>query len=185
MRRHFDNGIVTPQPVFIIGTYDKDGKANAMNVAWGGQVGPKQVSLSLSQHKTTDNLKEIGAFTVSFADEAHVAEADYVGIASGAKDPEKMEKSGLTAVRSEFVNAPYFEELPVAIECKVVSITEEYGETRVVGEIVGMTADEFVITDDKVDLAKLQPIIFDCSALMYRSIGDTLGGAWNIGKKLM
>lgn len=185
MKQSFDKGFLTPQPVFIVATYDKDGKADAMNAAWAGQVGPKQISISLSPHTTTENLKSQRAFTVSFATKAQIAACDYVGLVSQGKVADKMEKSGFSTVKSEKVNAPIIDQLPVALECTVVSISEEYGETRVVGEIVGMAADESVITDGKVDLEKLQPVMFDSSALCYREIGANVGGAWNIGKSLM
>ena len=144
MRRSFQKGFVTPQPVFIIGTYDENGKPNAMNAAWAGQVGANQISMSLSPHQTTANLKQQKAFTVSFATQDQVAAADYVGIVSQTKVAEKMEKSGFTTIPSQLVNAPIIEQLPVALECQVVMIAEEFNETRIVGEIVGMSADESV-----------------------------------------
>lgn len=185
MKKSFDKGFLTPQPVFILATYDKDGKANAMNAAWAGQVGPKQLSVSLSSHVSTENLKNQKAFTVSFATKEMIASCDYVGIVSVAKVPNKLEKAGFSTTRSEKVNAPIINELPVALECKVISISEEYGETRVVGEIVGMVAEEDVLTDGKVDLEKIHAVMFDSSLLSYREIGTIVGGAWSVGKKLM
>lgn len=185
MRKNITESIVTPQPVFIIATYDENGSANAMNAAWAGQAGPKQVALALSPHNTTENLKKQKAFTISFATKEQAAACDYVGIVSMNKVPDKMKNAGFSTVKAEHVNAPIIEELPVALECKVVSISEEYNETRVVGEIVNISADENVLTDGKIDLDKLHPIMFDCSALCYRTIGENIGGAWNIGKSLM
>lgn len=185
MRKAFDKGFLTPQPVFIVATYDANGKADAMNAAWAGQVGPKQLAIALSPHTTTENLKAQKAFTVSFATKAQIAACDYVGLVSLGKVSEKMQKSGFTTTKSEKVNAPIIDQLPVTLECNVVSITSEYGETRVVGEIIGMSADESVLTDGKVDLTKLQPVMFDSSALCYREIGESVGGAWNVGKSLM
>lgn len=185
MRKNIAESIVTPQPVFIVATYDENGNANAMNAAWAGQVGPKQVALALSPHNTTENLKNQKAFTISFATKEQAEACDYVGIVSMNKVPDKMAKAGFTTSKAEHVNAPIIEELPVALECNVISISEEYKETRVVGEIVNMSVDESVLTDGKVDLDKLQPIMFDCSALCYRTIGENIGGAWNIGKSLM
>ena len=185
MRKELDKGFLTPQPVFIVATYDANGNADAMNAAWCGQVGPKQLSLSLSPHTPTENLKNQKAFTVSFATKAQIEACDYVGLVSHSKVPDKMQKSGFSLTKSEKVNAPIINELPVALECNVISITEEYGETRIVGEIVGMSADESVLTDGKVDLEKLCPVMFDSSALCYREIGMVIGGAWKVGKKLM
>lgn len=177
--------IVTPLPVFIIGTFDLEGKPNAMNAAWAAQAGPSQITIALGSHKTTENLKETGELSISFATRDTAVAADYVGIASGTKTPDKMERAGWTVKRCSHVNAPYFEELPVTLECKVVSLTEEFNETRVVAEIINATADESVLTDGRVDLGKLKPIMFDSSAACYRTIGDSIGGAWVIGKDLM
>ena len=110
---------------------------------------------------------------------------DYVGTVSGDKVPDKLEKCGFTVTKSDKVNAPVIDQLPVAIECKVIEIQEELGETRVVAEIVGMKADESVLTDGKVDISKLHPIMFDTVAKCYREIGENIGGAWSIGKKFI
>ncbi len=183
MKKSFDKGFVTPHPVFIIATYDENGNADAMNAAWCGQVGMNKLSISLSAHKTTQNIKANKEFTVSFATKDQIEACDYVGIVSGNKVSDKLEKCGFTVTRSDKVNAPIIDQLPVAVECKVIELQEEFNETRVVAEIVGMKADESVLTDGKVDLEKLQPIMFDTVALCYREIGASVGGAWNAGKK--
>lgn len=185
MKQNFDKGFVTPLPVFIIATYDQEGKPNAMNAAWAGQVGGDLISISLGAHPSTENIKRNREFTVSYATAAQTAACDFVGLVSAAKVPDKLEKAGFTVTRSEKVNAPILNELPVAIECKVEAIQEEFGETRVVAKIVGMVADESVLTDGKVDLGKLQPIMFDSASRTYRVIGDVTGGAWDAGKKLL
>lgn len=118
MRKDFGaQPFLFPQPVLIIATYDEEGKANAMNAAWGGIVGRDEIMIDLSQHKTTDNLKKNRAFTVSFADVEHVVACDYVGIVSGAQESDKMKKAGFTTTKSTFVNAPIINELPVTMEC--------------------------------------------------------------------
>lgn len=183
MKKSFDKGFVTPHPVFIIGTYDESGTPNAMNAAWVGQVGANQLSMSLSPHKTTDNIKLNKEFTVAFATAQTVEACDYVGIVSGNKVADKLAKCGFTVTKSDKVNAPVIDQLPVTIECKVIELQEEFKETRVVAEIVGMKADESVLTDGKVDLEKLHPIMFDTVALCYREIGANVGGAWSAGRK--
>lgn len=184
MKQSFDKGFVTPLPVFIIATYDKDGKPNAMNAAWAGQIGGDLISISLGSHVSTDNIIANREFTVSYATKDHIAGCDYVGMVSQAKAPDKLEKAGFTVTKSDKVNAPIIDQLPVAIECRVKDIIEEYGETRVVAQIVGMKADESVLADGKVDLGKLGLLMFDSSATAYRVIGDIAGGAWDAGKKL-
>ena len=185
MKQNIEKAFLTPYPVFIVASYDEKGEPNAMNAAWGGQCGDKQVSIWMSHHRTTDNIEKTKAFTISFATVEQAAECDYVGIVSQDKVPNKMIKCGWTVTKSDKVNAPIIDQLPVAIECKLVEIQHEFGDLRVIGEIVGMKADDSVLTDGKVDLSKLNPIMFDGAALCYRSIGDSIGGAWNIGKKFM
>ena len=126
MKQSFDKGFVTPHPVFIIATYDENGKADAMNAAWVGQVGGNQLSMSLSPHRTTKNIKVNKEFTVSFATKEQVEACDYVGIVSQDKVPDKMEKCGFTVTKSDKVNAPIIDQLPVAIECKVIELQEEF-----------------------------------------------------------
>ena len=172
--------LMYPQPVLIIGTYDENGVPNAMNAAWGITTDFKEISISLSEHKTTDNLAKRGAFTVSMATEDQVVACDYVGIESGRKVPDKFEKAGFHATKSEFVDAPLIDELPLALECKVKSFTEGI----LVGEIVNVSADDSVITDGKVDMKKLRPIAFDPFNNAYVGIGEKVGNAFSDGAKL-
>jgi len=185
MKQSIEKGFITPQPVFIIATYDENGEEDAMNAAWAGQIGANQLSISLSPHKTTDNLRVTGEFTISFATADQMEACDYVGIVSKNKVPDKLAKCGFSVTKSDKVNAPIIDQLPVAIECKVIELQEEFHETRVVAEIVGMKVDDAVLTDGKVDLGKVRPIMFDSSFLCYREIGNKLGGAWDAGKKYM
>ncbi|SDB56462.1 flavin reductase family protein [Butyrivibrio sp. INlla16] len=172
--------LMYPQPVLIIGTYDENGVPNAMNAAWGITTDFKEISISLSEHKTTDNLAKRGAFTVSMATEDQVVACDYVGIESGRKVPDKFEKAGFHATKSEFVDAPLIYELPLALECKVKS----FSDGILVGEIVNVSADDSVITDGKVDMKKLKPIAFDPFNNAYVGIGEKVGNAFSDGQKL-
>ncbi|WP_029232926.1 flavin reductase family protein [Butyrivibrio sp. VCB2006] len=172
--------LMYPQPVLIIGTYDENGVPNAMNAAWGITTDFKEISISLSEHKTTDNLAKRGAFTVSMATEDQVVACDYVGIESGRKVPDKFDKAGFHATKSEFVDAPLIDELPLALECKVKSFTDGI----LVGEIVNVSADDSVITDGKVDMKKLRPIAFDPFNNAYVGIGEKVGNAFSDGAKL-
>ncbi len=171
-----------PQPVLIIATYDENGKPNAMNAAWGGVYEHNQVVLCLSEgHRTYKNIMAKKAFTVSFADADHVVACDYVGMASGNKEPDKMEKAGFTVTKSEFVDAPYINELPMALECKFVGLT---AEGNIIGEIINVNADESVITDGKVDITKLKPITFDPAGNGYYVVGEKVGNAFKDGLAL-
>ena len=173
--------MTTPQPCVMIATWDKDHTPDVMMAAWAGQYDHNQIVVSMSKHKTTENIELTGAFTVSFADVRTVAESDYLGIASGSKVPDKVAKVGFTVSPSPNVDAPIIDQYPLTLECKVVS----WQDGILVGEVVNMSADECILTDGKVDLGKLQPIVFDAAALTYRALGEVVGQAWGAGKKFM
>jgi len=172
-----------PMPVLIIGTYDEKGRPDAMNAAWGGIYDTNQVMLCLADdHKTTKNIKETGAFTVSFATAKTVIPCDYVGIVSGNDEPNKLDKAGFHTVKSEFVNAPVIEELPMTVECRLVKFNED---GICIGEIVNVSADESILDENgKVDAKKLDPIIYDGVTHAYWSFGEKVGQAFSDGKKI-
>lgn len=172
--------ILLPQPVLIIATYDENGVPNAMNAAWGTISDFKEISISLSEHKTTDNLAARGAFTVSIATEDQVVACDYVGIESARKVPDKFARAGFHATKSEFVDAPLIDELPMAFECKVKS----FNDGILIGEIVNVSADDSVVTNGHVDLKKLRPIAFDPCNNKYVALGDAVADAFLCGNVL-
>lgn len=180
MRKNFGaKPYLYPQPVMIVGTYDEDGKANAMNAAWGGIVGANEIILDLGSHKTTENLLKTKAFTVSVADTEHMTACDYVGIVSAQKEPEKMKKAGFTTTKSEFVNAPIINELPLTLEC-VLKETLDGG--KFIGEIVNVSADERILgADGEVDLGKFTPITYDPVHHGYYALGEKAGNAFHDG----
>lgn len=172
--------LMYPQPVLIIGTYDENGVANAMNAAWGITTDFKEISISLSDHKTTDNLKVKKAFTVSMATEDYVVECDYVGIESGRNTPDKLAKANLHTTKSEYVDAPLIDELPLALECKMKS----FEDGILIGEIINVCADESILTDGKVDIRKLKPITFNPFDNKYYGVGEEVGLAFRAGMSL-
>ena len=172
--------IMFPQPVLIIGTYDENGVPNAMNAAWGITTDFKEITISLSKHKTTDNLMARKAFTVSMATEDTVVACDYVGIESANNVPDKFEKAGFHATKSAFVDAPLIDELPMALECTVKS----YEDGILIGEIVNVSADDSVITDGAIDPKKLRPITFDPANNAYIGLGEKVGNAFKDGSAL-
>ena len=177
--------ILYPMPVLIIGTYDKNGTPNAMNAAWGGISEETEISICVdSGHKTAENILISKAFTVSIADKNNVVAADYVGIVSGNKEMNKIEKCGWTAEKSDNVNAPLFKELPLSLECRLKSYDEE--SCRLVGEIVNVCADDSILDEKgKIDLNKFSPITYDPSGHTYRTLGDIAGKAFSDGKELI
>lgn len=185
MRKNYGaKAMLYPMPVLIIGSYDENGTPDAMNAAWGGISEETQISICVSEdHKTTKNILARGAFTVSVADAENVVACDYVGIVSGNKEPNKIKKTGWTVLKSEFVYAPLFEELPMALECKLISYDEE--SCRLVGEIVNVCADERILNaEGKIDLEKFSPITYDPVHHTYRKLGEVVGQAFSDGLNL-
>ena len=185
MRKNFGAKPWTyPQPVFILASWNEDGTADAMNAAWGGISDDTQLSICLGAgHKTTANILARKAFTVSMATADQLVPCDYVGIASGHTEPNKLEKTGWHTTKSEFVDAPLIDELPMAVECRLVSYDPE--SCRLVGEIVNVSADEAVLdAAGKIDPDKLQPITFDPIHNAYRKLGEKAGNAFRDGAAL-
>ena len=173
--------VTTPQPCVMIATWDKDKNPDVMMAAWAGQYDANQIVVSLSKHKTTDNLELTGAFTVSFADERTVKESDYFGMVSGNKVPDKVARAGFTVTPSPNVDAPIINEYPLTLECKVVS----FKDGCLIGEVVNMSADESILGEDgKIDLGLLKPIVFDAAGVCYRALGEVVGKAWGAGKEI-
>ena len=185
MRKNFGaKPMCYPMPVFIIGTYNPDGTPNAMNAAWGGISEEQEITICVdSGHKTAENLIARKAFTVSMATAKYMAACDYVGIVSGNKVPDKFAKAGFHASKSEFVDAPLINELPMALECEVISYDTE--TCRLVGRIVNVSADESVLGENgKVDPAKLHPITYDPMNHHYLVLGEKVGQAFHDGTVL-
>lgn len=180
-----DLGVKTylyPQPVMIIATYDKDGKPNAMNAAWGGIADYDKIIVCLANHKTTDNIAINNDFTISIGDAKHVAECDYVGIVSQNDEPNKMEKANFTVTKAEHVNAPIINELPLCIECKLIKILED---ELYLGKIINVNADEAILDENgKVSLEKFIPISYDPSTHGYYKVQGRVGNAFSDGNKL-
>ena len=170
-----------PQLVMIIGTYDKDGKPNAMNAAWGGMADYDKIFVCMSSHKTTENIDITKEFSVSIGDASHVVECDYVGIVSANQEVNKMEKSKFTTSKAEFVNAPIINELPLCLECKLIKVLEE---DLYLAQIVNVNADESILDENgKVSLEKFVPISYDPTTHGYYKVSGRVGNAFNDGNK--
>ena len=177
---------IFPMPVLMIGTYDSAGKVDVMNAAWGMMLDMNHVVLNLTEsHKTVQNIKEKGAFTVGLADEEHMVAADYVGIVSANNTPDKFEKSGLTATKSEVVDAPIINEFPVTMECRFVEYQNDETGCGVIGEIVDVKVDEKVLDEKgKIDPSKIKAILYDPFNHGYYRVGDKVGNAFQEGNQL-
>jgi flavin reductase (DIM6/NTAB) family NADH-FMN oxidoreductase RutF len=173
--------------VLIVGTYDAEGNPNVMNVAWGGICcgEPPCVAIALRKTRYTyGNIAQQKAFTINIPSEKHARYADYFGIASG-KTANKFDVSGLTPVKSALVNAPYIDEFPFVLECKLIHQVEIGSHTQFIGEILDIKAEEGVL-DEKgmLDIEKVRPFFYDHVARVYYKIGEFLGAAFSIGKDM-
>ena len=186
MRKKLDltEGIF-PMPVLMVATYNPDGSVDVMNAAWGTMQERGVVALNLTEtHKTVQNIKARGAFTVSIADAGHVVEADYFGVVSAKNEPRKFENSGLTAERSDLIDAPVINEFPLCLECEFIEYqADEYG-IGVIGKVLRVTADEHVCDGDKVDMSRVDAIAFDPYTHGYYRVSERVGEAFRDGLKL-
>lgn len=178
---------VFPMPVLMVTVYDENGTVQVMNAAWGMICGMDKIALFINKdHATTNAIRKTEAFTVSLADREHMDAADYYGIATGNKMPDKFAKSGYHAEKSAHVNAPIITEFPVALECELAEIVNTENLHAVVGTIVNVSADEKVIGEKgKIDPMKLNTLIFDQFRSGYYVATEKVGQAWNAGKEIM
>ena len=184
MRKSFGaKPFIYPMPVLIIASYDENGLPNAMNAAWGCIADMDRVAIYVAgNHKTMANILARKAFTVSMADAANVVTADFVGVISGNTMPDKIEKTGWHTTKSEFVDAPLINELPMTLECELVSFDEE--SELLTGRIVNVSAEECILTDGVIDPVKLNPITYDPVNHNYLALGQKVGKAFSDGKQL-
>lgn len=177
---------VVPQPVLIIGTYNEQGDANAMNAAWGGQWDMKEIMISMGKHQTTENLNRNGEFTVAFATADTMVACDFVGIVSAKSDPEKMGKTGWKSFKAEKVNAPVFTCFPLTMECRIKEKIDESAEGYyIIAEILNILVDEnYLAEDGNPDIEKMQLITFDPVHHGYIQLGNKVGQAFSDGKAL-
>lgn len=178
---------VFPMPVLMVAAYDENGKVNVMNVAWGQIAGTDKIYLCIGKgKKTLSNIKASKAFTVALADIDHMKTADFFGIASGNKIDDKFERTGFTAVKSDRVNAPVIEEFPLVMECEFLEELDSENIHGVVGKIVNVKAEESVLdSNGKVDVTKLDVLMFDNFRSGYYTLGEKAGQAWDAGMELM
>jgi flavin reductase (DIM6/NTAB) family NADH-FMN oxidoreductase RutF len=178
---------VYPTPAFVIGTYDQEGKPNMMTAAWCGICCSQPPCIGVSLRKATQthgSIVERKVFTVNIPSEKHVVEVDYFGIATGKK-VDKLSAAGLTPIRGTLVDAPYIEEFPFILECKLIHTIELGLHTHFIGEILDIKADEVLLGDDgTIDVEKVQPIVFAPEVRKYFGLGVYLGKAFSVGKKI-
>ncbi|MBQ6552928.1 MAG: flavin reductase family protein [Clostridia bacterium] len=176
---------IFPMPVLLISTFNEDGSVDVMNAAWGTMLDRDMVALNLTEtHKTVQNIKARGGFVVHIADAKHVKEADYFGVVSGNKVADKFAKSGMTFVKSDLVDAPVINELPIAMECGFVEFQNDATGLGVIGKVLRTSVEEANMKDGKVDIDSLEAIAFDPYTHGYYKVGGRVGDAFSDGLKI-
>jgi len=178
--------LIFPTPVWCVGSYDGKGNPNVMTIAWGGICCSKPPCVTISLRKATytyGNIMERKAYTLSVSSEKYAKEADYFGIASG-RNTDKFKETGLTPKKSELVDAPYVEEFPMILECKVIHHHEIGLHTHFIGEILDVKIEESLLTDEhEPDIEKIRPLVYSPEVGKYYGVGKFIGKAFDIGKK--
>lgn len=184
MRRNIGpKSLIYPEPVLIIGTYDEKGKANAMTAAWGGISDTNEVCVCLSSdHKTTKNLIKKKAFTISIGTTNYAKECDYLGMVSANDKPDKLEICGFHTYKSKNVDAPIIKEFPMTLECELIKYDRKTGHTF--AKIKNIVVEDSILTQGKVDIKKLKPLIYDNDTYEYYGVGRKIGNAYSIYKKV-
>ena len=176
---------IFPMPVLLISTFNEDGSVDVMNAAWGTMLDRDVVALNLTEtHKTVQNIKARGGFVIHIADAKHVAEADFFGVVSGNKEPEKFKKSGLSFVKSDLVDAPVINELPIAMECEFIEYQNDETGIGVIGKVLRTSVEEEHLKDGRVDIDSVEAIAFDPYTHGYYKVGGRVGEAFSDGLKL-
>ena len=176
---------IFPMPVLLISTFNEDGSVNVMNAAWGTMLDRDMVALNLTEtHKTVQNIKARKGFVVHIADAKHVVEADYFGVVSGNKEPDKFAKSGMTYTKSDLVDAPVINELPIAMECEFIEYQSDDTGLGVIGRVLRTSVEEANMKDGKVDIDSVEAISFDPYTHGYYKVSGRVGEAFKDGLKI-
>lgn len=179
--------LLYPTPVLVVGTYDQEGKPNAMTAAWAGVCcsTPPCIMVAIGKNKKTyENIQAKKSFTVNIPSRQYVKEADYFGITSG-KNTDKFKDARLTPVASDVVDAPYVKEFPLVLECRLIDVLTIGSANQLIGEVLDVKADESVLNEKGLpDIEKVQPMLYAPVIRQYYSIGDYLGKGYSIGKEM-
>ena len=176
-----------PMPVLLIAVRTGEGTANIVTIAWAGIVGggPPLLALDIApSHHSMPHIEREGCFTANIPPSGLAVQADYCGVVSGRKDPDKAATCGLTLLPAVHVTAPLIAECPLNLECRLLKRVETGAGSFLLAEIVEAHADEAVLTaEGKIDGLRLDPLVFAEDGYYHR-LGERVGKAFEIGKRL-
>ena len=169
-------------PMVLVGSV-VGGKANFMAVGWVSRVNfkPPLFGIALGPHHTNNGIDENREFSINIPDISLIEQTDYCGLVSG----KKTDKSGLFNVFSgELDRAPLIQECPVSISFSLFDAVKLPFNTLYIGEPKEVFTEEKYLTGGVLDIKKINPFTLTMPDNQYWSVGENLGKAWNIGKKL-
>lgn len=180
--------LLLPQPIVIVGTYDENDRPNGMALSWGGIGGSEPASLCLAVRPSRWTHRAIlrrKAFTVGLAPAGLAAAVDYLGLVSGQKE-DKISQAGLTPIKSQVVDAPYFAECPLIMECELTQTVDMKSHTLVIGTVLDVKADEAVLDESgrHPDLTKMAPMVYDSAMSRYFGLGQYIGQGFSMGQSV-
>ena len=169
-----------PLPTVVVGTL-VDGKPNFITIAHVGIVGMQHVCVSMNKaHYSNAGIKKNETFSVNIPSVDQVKPTDYCGLVSG----KNTDKSGeFSVVYGRLKTAPMIQECPVSMECRLVKTVDLASYENFMGEIVQTYCDDSILTEGKIDVGKLRPLLFVMHDGQYWSIGKPYAKAWSVGKK--
>jgi flavin reductase (DIM6/NTAB) family NADH-FMN oxidoreductase RutF len=180
--------IAPPAPAWLICSYDAEGKPNMMTASWVGMAcsDPPAVTISLREATYTfGNIKERGAYTVNIPSRKLAAVTAYAGVVSG-RDTDKFADTGLTAVKSDLVDAPYIKECELVLECRLIKTVHLGRHTMFIGEIIDVKADEEILDEKGTpDPAKHDAFVWSIGGYGFYGVGPHIGGVGELAGKYM
>ena len=180
------SNILFPMPVLVVSTYNEDGTVDCMAAAWVTMEDNDVVLIELARdHKTTANISRNKAFTLAVADKDNVVSTDYVGGVSQNDDKEKFLKTGWTAKKAEYVDAPIINEMKLSFECELLKIFDDGDEYIVYGKIKNVVVDDSILDErGHIDFTKAGFITYNSADQSYRVVTEKVGCAFRDGLKL-
>ena len=175
--------LLFPMPAVLVGAR-VNGTANFMTAAWCGIAAsaPPAVTVGLREGRyTLAGIQATGTFSINVPSAEMAKAVDYCGIYSG----HKQDKSGMFQVDYGVLqSAPLVGECPVNLECKLLHMLDLKSHRLIVGEIVETYVRSDCLTDGKPDAAKINPLIYVTGGQQYCRLGEIVGRAFSIGKKV-
>jgi flavin reductase (DIM6/NTAB) family NADH-FMN oxidoreductase RutF len=167
-------------PALVVGANVK-GKPNYMTAAWAtvACMAPPMVCVAINKGRYTGKgIEENRTFSLNVPSVHQVVETDHCGLVSGASEDKSMV---FRSFYGRLETAPLALECPVNIECRVFQSVDCGSHALYIGEVVEIHADRSCVTDGKLDIQKIDPIVY--AQYAYFGVGKQVEKAFFAGKK--